>query len=177
MVKKIQKKDIRRARRFAHTFRFIDDLNALNDGGEFERFFKEIYPIELELGRENENDQCASFLDLDINIENNKFVIGLFDKRDGFPFSIVRMPFCSSNMPSSIFYASVGAEVLRIARATSNSDKFLISVNTLISRMIMQGAKRSRTINTLLKTFGRHNKSFKHISQNAREFVNQLVTV
>lgn len=174
-LKKIQKRDIRRARRFANTFRFIDDLSALNDGGEFERCFKEIYPIELELGRENEIDQCASFLDLDIHIENNKFVVGLFDKRDGFPFSIVRMPFCSSNIPSSIFYASVGAEILRIARATSNIDTFLLSTRTLISRMIKQGANRGRTTNTLLKTFGRHNKDFCHIFQNAREFSDQLL--
>ena len=40
----MNKKDIRRARKFAKLFRFKSDLNALNDGGEFERSFKEIYP-------------------------------------------------------------------------------------------------------------------------------------
>ena len=36
------------AREFGMPFRFIDDLNAINDGGEFEKNFHKIYPIELE---------------------------------------------------------------------------------------------------------------------------------
>ena len=41
-VKEVKKKDIFVARKFRHTFRFIDDLLAINDGGEFEKCFKEI---------------------------------------------------------------------------------------------------------------------------------------
>jgi len=43
------------ARKFNNTFRFIDDLNALNDGEEFERHHLEIYPTELILKKENEH--------------------------------------------------------------------------------------------------------------------------
>ena len=39
---KIKKTDVRMARRFANTFRVIDDLIVLNDDGEFEKGFKEI---------------------------------------------------------------------------------------------------------------------------------------
>jgi len=35
------------ARKFGNTFRFIDDLNALNDGTEFQNHHLEIYPPEL----------------------------------------------------------------------------------------------------------------------------------
>ena len=38
--------DIRRVGRFLNTFRFIDDLTVLNDGDEFKRQFKEMYPSE-----------------------------------------------------------------------------------------------------------------------------------
>ena len=86
-----KKTDLHTARRFSHTFRFIDDLNAMNDGGEFEKHIKNIYPAELELKKEHGN-MSASFLDLDINLENGKFLMKLFDKRDAFPFKIVRMP-------------------------------------------------------------------------------------
>ena len=106
--------------------RFIDDLNAMNDGGEFERSFKEIYPIELELKKEH-GGSSATFLDLQIQISNRQFISSLFDKRDDFPFSIVRMPFRTNNIPSKIFYSSIGAEVLRIARTTSNNVDFLHS--------------------------------------------------
>ena len=55
----LKKKDLITARKFSNTFRFIDDLNAMNDGGEFERHFKEIYPPELELKKEHGNDSAS----------------------------------------------------------------------------------------------------------------------
>ena len=94
-LKKVQRTDLRRGRRFSNTFRFIDDLNAINDGGEFQSSYGEIYLPELELGRENDNDQKASFLYLDISIVEGLFDVCLYDKRDDFPFSVVRMPYAS----------------------------------------------------------------------------------
>ena len=52
-------------------------------------------------------------------MNDGKFHFGLFDKRDSFLFSIVRMPEKSSNAPSSIFYSAVGTESLRVARAVT----------------------------------------------------------
>ena len=83
-------------------FRFVDDLNTINDAGIFESNFIDIYPKELELHRENGNNAEATFLDLDIKIKKS------------FPYSIVRMPEKSSNIPSNIFCMSTGAECLRI---------------------------------------------------------------
>ena len=77
----------------------------------------------MELKNEHGGEQ-VSFLDLDIKLKNKEFSISLFDKRDGFPFTIVRMPYNNSNMPSKIFYSSVGAEILRIGRATSHTTDF-----------------------------------------------------
>lgn len=48
-INKLKNSDIRRVRRFANIFRFVDDLKVLNDDWECERSFKEIYPLELEL--------------------------------------------------------------------------------------------------------------------------------
>ena len=50
-IKSTKKLDYGRARRFLNTFRFIDDLIAANDYGEFERSFREIYPPELSFKR------------------------------------------------------------------------------------------------------------------------------
>ena len=52
-IRSLKKSDLRRARKFANVFRFIDDLTTLNDWGEFEQHFHEIYPPELELKKEN----------------------------------------------------------------------------------------------------------------------------
>ena len=174
-LKNVQRSDLHRAKKFANTFRFIDDLVAINDDNEFEKCFHEIYPVEIELGKENDGTNSASFLDLEISIIDNKFNLGLYDKRDGFPFSIVRMPYHSSNMPSMIFYSSIGAEILRIAKATSNVDTFLVSVRSLVNRMIKQGAKIAKTVKVLHKTYGRHSKYLSHIAGNARAFVNVIL--
>ena len=84
-IKKLIKEDRVKAKHFHSTFRFIDDLCSINDGGEFGRVFKDIYPNELELKVEHEGDS-ASFLNLDIRVEENQFVYKLYDKRDAFPF-------------------------------------------------------------------------------------------
>ena len=75
-----------------------------------------IYPEELQLSEENTDKPEASFLDLDIKIEDGKFHFVLFGKRYSFPFSIVRMPDKSSNILSSIVYSTIAAQSLRIAR-------------------------------------------------------------
>ena len=77
--------DKRRAMRFKHATRFIDDECNLNDGGEFGRSFRSIYPPELEVKCEHEGTH-ATFYDLEINISDDIFVYKLFDKRDDFPF-------------------------------------------------------------------------------------------
>ena len=106
-----------KARHFHSTNRFIDDLCALNDGGEFRRVHRDIYPSELKLKEEHSGSE-ASFLSLYIYINEGIFVYNLFDKRDDFPFSIVCMPYISSNIPESIFYSAMVGEFLRIARPT-----------------------------------------------------------
>ena len=98
----------------------------------------------------------VSFLDLKITKEDNgQLSMKLFDKRDDFPFSIVRLPFSSSNMPTSMFYSSIGAEILRIGRVSSSLNNFLSSSKSLIKRALKQGASISRLEKTLKKTYGR----------------------
>ena len=91
-----------RAFNFHSTSRFIDDLCAINDGNEFSTCHGDIYPPELELKIEYQGSH-ATFLDLDITLKDGIFIYKIFDKRDKFPFFIVRMPHLSSNIPSSAF--------------------------------------------------------------------------
>ena len=70
-IKKVKKNDIRQARRIANVFMFIDDLTKLNDGEEFKESFKQIYPLELLLEKQNVSNNKGSLLDLFVKIENN----------------------------------------------------------------------------------------------------------
>ena len=127
-MNELRKNDLIKARKRCNLFRFVDDLNSIIDGGEFENNFSNIYPEELLLGKENTDKHEASFLDLNIKIKDWKFHFGLFDKRDSFPCSIVIIPDKSSNVPSSIVYSAISAESLVIARASNNSESFSAAI-------------------------------------------------
>ena len=66
------------------------------------------------------------------SIKDGKFWFGHYDKGHSFPFSIVRMPDKSSNVTSRIVYSAIGAESLRIARASNNPESFSTAIKLLI---------------------------------------------
>ena len=94
---KTKRRNLIQSRKCSNMFQFIDNLPAINDSGEFENVYHEIYPTELQLKRENCSNKETSFLDHDIAIANKKFPLSLYDKRDSFLFSIIRMSYLSIN--------------------------------------------------------------------------------
>ena len=133
---------------------------SLNDGSTFEKHYKDFYPTELELKKENNSNSCAYFLDLYIYIENGEFHTRLFDKQDNFGFDIVRMPFYCSNVPGKMFYGSIGAEFLRISRATSEIEDLTRNCKQLLGRMLKQKEQMRRIKFSLIKMTQRHQEVF-----------------
>ena len=82
---KLIKEDIARAKTFHEIYRFIDDHWALNDGGEFQKSFKEIYLKELVLKLEHSGSH-TTFRNLNITISNGKISTKLYNKYDEFFF-------------------------------------------------------------------------------------------
>ena len=159
-IKKQSKENPSLVRLFNNIFRYIDDLIALNNNNEFDKHYKEIYPPELELKKENIDPTEASFLDLSIKIRESRFCTSLYDKRNNFSFSIVRMPNQCSNIPTKMFYSTISSEILRICRATSSLELFLISTKTILLRMFNQGANYSKLKISLLKMLNKHSTEF-----------------
>ena len=175
-LKQYKTVNMTKARKFNNVFRFIDDLCAVNDDGEFEKNIKNIYPEELELKKENAGLDHASFLDLNINISNRKFSLKLYDKRDDFNFDIVRMPFLSNNMPSRIFYSSYSSELLRIARCTTERDDFLVSCDSLVDRMWSQGAKLNKARVSIRRVFSKHKSAFVPFFETPKSFSDTILS-
>ena len=65
---------ITKASHFRSTKHSIDDLYAINDGGEFGKSLYVIHPKELEVKVEDQGDH-AMFLNLDITIKEGTFYI------------------------------------------------------------------------------------------------------
>ena len=70
----------------------MEDLVSRHiNGVEFVKVHDKIYRAKLELKCENRSDTEPSFLELDIKFVNKKNSLNLYDNRDFFQFSIVRM--------------------------------------------------------------------------------------
>ena len=161
------------ARRYKYATRFIDDQCNLNDSSQFKSACETIYPPELQVKCEYEG-QHATFLDLDITIQNGLFVYKLFDKRDNFPFSIVRMPDLSGNIPDHVFYGSVMSEFLRIARATLFYHDFLPKARDLFRRMVNQNGDKYKLLLQLKKAIINHNQTFSSFQQSTLDILNDI---
>ena len=173
-LNKMKKQNPVLARKFGKVFRYIDDLLAINDGEEFERYHSDIYPPELELKKENTTNAQTSFLELDIQISNRLFSTKLYDKRDTFGFHISRLPFKCSNIPQRMFYSSASAEVLRICRATSTLHDVIISVKSLVKRMMSQGALELSLRKSFRKTLNKHQISLNKFNVSSGFMINEF---
>ena len=147
------------ARSYHAAKRFIDDIALINDGGNFTKYYKDIYPPELELKLENSGNQ-ASFLNLFVEKSDGIFKYKLYDKRDDFPFSIVRMPFKDSNIPENIFYSALSGEILRIGRSTLLKEDFIPKISELIIRIKHQGSSYFKTRKTIQRVMEKHDDAF-----------------
>ena len=114
---------------------------------------EQIYPAELVLNEENENDQCGSFLDIAVNIVDKRFVTKIYDKRDDFDFEIVNYPDLSGNIPRRQAYGVYTSQVLRYAKVCSKCDDFMKCLNVLTGKLIRKGFKKNELDNTLSKCY------------------------
>ena len=172
-ITRLMQTDKKRARNFINACRFIDDECNINDSGEFARSYKEIYPKELQLKCEHQGTH-ATFLDLYIQIVDDIFVYKLFDKRDDFPFSIVRMPDLSGNIPAFIFYGSIMSEFLRIARCTRLVEDFIPRAKVLCERMVSQGGSKNVILRQIRKAISRHPIPFEKFRLSPSEIISRL---
>jgi len=176
-LKNVKKSNATRARKFRNIYRYIDDLQTINDDGEFERSIGEIYPPELVLNKENDTDTSTCFLDLSLTVKDGDIETSMFDKRDNFSFSIVRLPYLISNIPQKMFYSSIGAEFLRICRVSSDINHAKISISSLFERAIKQGADKELLLFTIRRTVNRHEVDFlKYTGSLNFQFLNSLFT-
>ena len=60
-MNKLEKNGLIKARKICNIFSFINDLNPINDDGQFGSNYSNIYPNELKLGKGNTDKHEASF--------------------------------------------------------------------------------------------------------------------
>jgi hypothetical protein len=140
---------------FNLTFRYIDDVLSINNP-KFSEYLDVIYPSELEIKDTSDSPNFVNFLDLCLEINDNKLTTCLYDKRDDFNFNIVNFPFLSSNIPSSPAYGVFVSQLVRYSRSSSDYSDFIKRGSILAERLTKQGFSISRLKHAFKKFYGRH---------------------
>ena len=80
-------------------------------------------------------------------------------------------------MPYKMFYSTIGAEILRICRATSHYPPFLESVSKLILRMRKQGAQTLGIDKFVRKMMLRHWEPFQKFELSPEKIASDVSSI
>ena len=95
-----------------------------------------------------------------MEVHDRKFTAKLFDQRNTLPIYINHMSYLDRNIPSKIFYASIGSEILNIVRITTDLVNMVTHVNLLLIWMKKKGNECTRVISLLNKIFLKYFKIY-----------------
>ena len=84
------------------------------------------------------------------------------------------MPDKSSNVPSSIVYSAIGAESLRIARASSNPESFSTAIKPIVAGWAGRGLPIGKINSSNLIFFNKHHSDFNNVCQSKQELLNLI---
>ena len=147
----------------------IDDTCARNDVENLEGLFVIYIQSGLSLKFNHLGDH-ATFLNLDTTINERTFIYKF--NKDLFPFSIVRMAYKESNIPSIIFYSEIKGEFPRLAPSTLYLRDFMPDTKELLECMKKQGSKQNVTSSSLGKIILAHPESVHQFSISYQDLLN-----
>ena len=135
----LKRKEKKLARSFNFMFRYIDDVLSLNNS-RLGDFVHRVYPIELEMKDTTHTDKSASYLDLQLEIDDEgRLGRKHYDKRDDFNLPIVNFPFVYGNIPAAPAYGAYISQMIRYFRACGSYQDFLDRGLLLQMKLLNQG--------------------------------------
>ena len=156
-MEQLTKTNYSEAKKYNKIQRYIDDLFALNNDGRIELHKTHIYHKDLQLNKENEDDNNVTFLDLQISIQNKTIFTETYDKREAFSFGIVAYPDLSGNIPKRQAYGVCTSQLLRHAGNCTQLEDFAEKCTTLMSKLETNGFNHRTLMKTLRVTLDKNN--------------------
>ena len=175
--KLVREKRIDVLRKMSNLVRYIDDIGTANFE-EFGMIAREIYPPSLTLNRSNEDsvNNCA-FLDLNISIGNDKFLIKVYNKTDDYDFRVITFPYLESNILTSVCYSVYFGELLRYFRISTKLEDFVSRLKMLTVMLINRSYDKTEMARQFFKLFVRYRQDARKFSGglNVNNLVQQVV--
>ena len=137
-IENLSKNDLGLARKFDLCARYIDDL-FVGNFPEFKDHIYRIYPRELEIKLESDNNKQVSYLDLNLTSNEGILTYSVYDKRDSFSFEIVNFPYMDSCIPKKSALGVFTSQLIRYSRICSKFQDFRMRTISLINKLRSQG--------------------------------------
>ena len=171
---KLTKENYGAAKKFSYTRRYIDDLHTINNDENLEIYNSRgsIYPEEMILNKENNQDNKATFLDLDEEIVDKVIKVKTFDKRETFGFEIINYPDLSGNIPRQPAYGIFSSQIIRYVRNCNKYEDIVERIQTLTRKLIKKKFTMDGLENAARKCLNRH--TWIRVKTNRRPFIEMI---
>ena len=165
------------AKRLSLNSRYIDDVNVTNSK-DFLNKAQDIYPPELLLDRNGQDDKNAVYLDIRIQIYEDSIHTNIFNKTDDFNFPVVSFTFPESCVPVKLGYQVFYGQVLRYSFICSNKEFFISHSRKLLNVLLKRGYKKQLLLKYFCKCINKYNFIiFKFGFNDARNAMDELSLV
>ena len=154
MISLTKDKKFSLAKLLSNNTRYVDDLATLNYL-HFHNLISQIYPSDLKMERSGNNNKDVNYLDVNIQIGDNRVTTEVYNKLDDFNFPVVSFTFPHGNIPVKIGYNVFYSQVLRYSNIYSDLYPFVSAINRLYNLLISRSYKHimlQREFNDLMRS-------------------------
>ena len=143
----VEKHRLNRLSNIGDTFRYQDDLLNFNSHKVDGNIITDIYPTSMIIQNTSTNYKHVTYLDLDIQIIDNKFTFKSYDKRRDFNFPITNFLNLHGNIPINAAYGVFTSQLVRYCRINKNADNFITDTKNLVNKLATQSFNKNRLRN------------------------------
>jgi hypothetical protein len=118
-----------------------DILLGLNGGDTMERYKREIYGG-LVLKKENKVSYKTHFLNLNITVNDGRYILTTYDKRDDFPFTTRSFPDATGNIHITKTHSVILGQLKRFVQCNTYYSAYKERVQRLTGTLVRQGFDR-----------------------------------
>ena len=148
----VKDKKLGLARLLSSNSRYVDDINIINYK-TFLHLVPQIYPVDLEVERNGENNKVVCYLDIKIIITEKGIQTKVYNKVNDFDFPVVAFTFPSGNMPLHIGYNIFFGQILRYSRICSHKEEFMTKTASLYNTLLNRGYDEKKLAGSFRKVF------------------------
>ena len=139
----VEKHRLNRLSNIGDTFRYQDDLLNFNSHKVDDNIITNIYPTSMIIQNTSTNYKHVTYLDLDIQIIDNKFTFKSYDKKRDFNFPITNFPNLHGNIPINAAYGVFTSQLVRYCRINKDADNFITDTKNLVNKLATQAFNKN----------------------------------